>query len=89
MKKEILNLTPDDLNFLCETHNSPIGGICSDLFCTGTPLLCIMCAVDESSCVRTQSHELITFEEFFIKYEKQLNQKTEKKCLIKKMDKWI
>lgn len=71
----------DDLNYICEIHNSPIGGICSDLFCKGNSLMCIMCAVDENSCVRKNNHEIITFEEFFKKYNVHLNQKFPKKDL--------
>jgi hypothetical protein len=67
--------TLDDLNLMCVLHNSPIGGVCSDLKCAEYPLLCVFCAVDENSCLRKLNHEMITFEEFFIKYEKHLNKK--------------
>ena len=29
----------DDINMICEIHNSPIGGVCSDLKCQEKPLI--------------------------------------------------
>lgn len=66
----------DDLNFMCEIHTCPIGGVCSDLLCKeNNPLLCIKCAISENSCIRKFNHELITIEEFTKKYSKDLRSK--------------
>jgi hypothetical protein len=66
----------DDLNFMCELHNCPFGGVCSDLLCIeNNPLLCIKCAISENSCIRKFNHELITIEEFTKKYSKDLRSK--------------
>jgi WD40 repeat protein len=71
--------TFDDINMLCKIHNSPVGGVCSDHYCQGSPLLCIFCAIDENSCVRKFNHQIITFEEYFNKYEKEIKSKIEGK----------
>jgi hypothetical protein len=70
----------DDLNFICTLHDSPIGGVCSDLFCKeNNPLLCIKCAINENSCIRKYNHELITLEEFTKKYSNDLRSKFQDK----------
>jgi hypothetical protein len=67
--------TLDNINLQCEIHKSPIGGVCSDYACTSNPLLCIFCATDEHSCIRRFNHEIITFEEYFMNYDKVLMDK--------------
>jgi hypothetical protein len=53
-------------NLICEVHNSPIGGVCGDVTCTGTTqLMCIKCIVDPKSCIRVKSHKVISVAEFF------------------------
>jgi WD40 repeat protein len=69
------NLKVDDINLTCEVHKSPIGGVCSDPTCEEKPLLCIFCAIDENSCIRKKNHQIITFEEYFNRYEKALKDK--------------
>ena len=60
--------TLDETEIECPEHKSPIGGICSDLYCTDLPLLCIKCAIDPMSCMRLKNHQLITMSEFFKKF---------------------
>src|SRR4051812_17827518 len=53
-------------NLICELHNSPVGGVCSDLACNNNlQLVCIKCIVDPMSCVRIKGHKIISFTEFF------------------------
>lgn len=53
-------------NLLCEIHNSPIGGVCSDSKCLEPPfIMCIKCVVDGNCCIRKFNHNLISMTEFF------------------------
>jgi hypothetical protein len=52
-------------NLICEIHNSPVGGVCSDFTCNNTQFMCIKCIVDPISCVRIKGHKVISIKEFF------------------------
>jgi WD40 repeat protein len=69
--------TLDEINMTCSVHNSPIGGVCSDNNCQAKTLLCIFCATDENSCIQKFNHQIITFEEYFKKFDRQIREKTE------------
>lgn len=70
--KNMTGLSLDEVNLVCDRHQSPIGGICNDINCGENSLMCILCAVDESSCIKKYNHELVTFEEFFAKFDRTL-----------------
>jgi hypothetical protein len=61
----------NESTLMCNLHNSPIGGICSDNSCISERyLLCIKCVVDPNSCVRLHNHKLTSIKEFFDTFSK-------------------
>ena len=51
----------------CKIHNSPIGGVCSDINCPST-VMCMQCVASSNSCVRTKNHQFVPLDEFIDTY---------------------
>jgi hypothetical protein len=63
-----------ETNLLCDIHNSPVGGVCSDTTCIAeSQLMCIKCIVDSKSCIRAKGHKIISINEYFKTIQDSLN----------------
>ena len=64
----------DDLEFICDVHDIPCIGLCSNCSCKEkTKFLCIKCIKSGTTCITKEKHELTTLSEiifrFFLKIE--------------------
>ena len=50
----------------CPVHDSPFNGICGDKKCLQTGLICQKCTPD--ACTYSLSHELISVDEFYLRF---------------------
>lgn len=57
------------VKLFCKLHNSEIGGVCENMECNSQRQLhCVKCMTDNSSCIKKDKHELLTFDEFVDKF---------------------
>lgn len=56
----------------CKIHNTPIGGVCSDMNCINShQLLCMQCISSPTSCIRAKNHKFIPIGEFADNFDKE------------------
>ena len=68
----------------CPIHQTPYDGICGDKTCYSSGLICLKC--EPEACVVTFKHKLITIEEFYENFFKNITSQLDLKALKKMLE---
>ena len=68
----------------CPIHQTPYDGICGDKTCYSSGLICLKC--EPEACVVTFKHKLITIEEFYENFFKNITSQLDFKALKKMLE---
>ena len=67
----------DDLEFICDIHNIPCIGLCSNTSCKEkTKFLCIKCIKSGTTCITKEKHELTTLSEIIFRFFLKIDNKS-------------